>query len=134
VSDTHYNGGMRGRLAASLIALVILMTGVMPAVAGYRCIAMGMRMQAPSPCCHHDDDAPALKEQCCEAVAAPRLEPRRTPPSSSEIAIQAPIVVGWIVFPPLGPLVSRAEIIMLARARGRPPGDQLQLLSTILRV
>jgi hypothetical protein len=129
----YYNGCMRGRLTASLVALVILVTGVVPAVAGYRCIAMGVRMDAPSACCHHEDSAPALKAQCCEAVAAARVEPRQTPPSH-ETMIQAPTVVGWIVFPSFAPVASSVDLTTPARARGRPPGEQLHLLSTVLRV
>jgi hypothetical protein len=124
---------MRGRLTASLVALVILVTGVVPAVVSYRCIAMGVRMDAPSPCCHHDDGAPALKAQCCEAIAAASVEPRRTPPSSDPV-VQPPSLVAWIVFPPIQPLLSAQDLTSAARARGRPPGERLHLYSPILRV
>jgi hypothetical protein len=132
-SGSHYNGAVRGRLAAGLIALVILVTGVIPAVAGYRCIATGARMQTPSPCCHQDDAAPALKAQCCQAVAAAQLEPRSTPPSTGSV-LPAPTVVAWIVFPPTPPVLSSVDLMTPARARGRPPGERLHLLSPILRV
>lgn len=128
-----YNGNMRGRLTASLIAMVITVTGVIPAVAGYRCVVMGARMVAPSGCCHHEDTAPTVKAQCCEAIAAAQLQPRSTP-QSSDATIQAPTVVAWIVFPPLAPAVSSIDVTTPARARGRPPGEQLHLLSTVLRV
>ena len=129
----HYNGHMRGRLTATLIALVIMVTGVIPAVAGYRCIAMGVRMAAPSACCHHQESAPAVKAPCCEAIAAAQLQPRQTPPST-DATIQTPTVVGWISFPPTAAAVSSIDLTTPARARGRPPGEQLQLLSTVLRV
>ncbi len=133
MSDKHYNGRMRGRLTASSIALVILVTGVIPAVAGYRCVVMGARMAAPSSCCHHQDDTRAVKAQCCEAIAAAQLQPRRTPPSTDP-TIQPPTVIAWIVHPPIASPVSSADVTMLGRARGRPPGEQLHLLSTVLRL
>jgi hypothetical protein len=133
MSDSYYNGGMRARLAASLIALVILVTGVIPAVAGYRCISMGARMQAPSSCCHHDATAPTLKAQCCERTTAPSVEPRQTP-SSTDTTIHPPIVIAVLVFPAIPPSISSLDLATPARARGRPPGEQLHLLSTILRV
>ena len=124
---------MRGRLTASMIALVILVTGVIPAVAGYRCVAMGMRMEAPSPCCHHDDDAATLAPTCCEAVAAASVQPRH-PASASELTVPPPIVIGAIVFVAPPALASTATVHTAQRARGRPPGEQLELLSTVLRV
>lgn len=130
---THYNGSMRGRLTASSIALVIMVTGVIPAVAGYRCIVMGSRMDAPSACCAHRQSAPTVKAQCCEAVAAAQLQPRHTPPSADP-TIQPPAAIAWIAFLQSAPLVSSAELATPARARGRPPGDRLHLLSTVLRV
>ena len=133
MGDKHYNGSMRGRLTAGLIALVILVTGVIPAVAGYRCIVMGARMNAPSPCCQHQDSAATVKAQCCEAVAAAQLQPRRTPPSTDS-TIQPPTLIAWVAFLPMAPPVSSADLTTPARARGRPPGEQLQLLSTVLRV
>jgi hypothetical protein len=133
MSDSDYNGRMRARLGASLIALVILVTGVIPAVGGYRCIAMGMRMQAPSACCRHESPGPTLKAQCCERTAAPKVEPRRTP-SSTDTTIHPPTVIAVIVFPAIAPSISSLALGSPARARGRPPGEQLHLLSTILRV
>ena len=133
MSDKHYNGGMHGRLTASLIALVILVTGVIPAVAGYRCIVMGVRMDAPSACCHHRQSAPTVKAPCCEAVAAAQLEPRRTAPSTDP-TIPPPTVIGWVALLPMAPVASSADVTTAARARGRPPGEQLHLLSTVLRV
>ncbi len=133
MSDKHYNGSMRGRLTASSIALVILVTGVIPAVAGYRCVVMGARMAAPASCCHHQDDTRAVKAQCCEAIAAAQLQPRRTPPSAGE-TIQAPTVVAWILFPPVIVAASSVDLTTAACARGRPPGEQLHLLSAVLRV
>jgi hypothetical protein len=133
MSDKYYNAAMRGRLAAGLVALVILVTGVIPAVAGYRCIAMGVRMEAPSSCCEHEDDVPALKSQCCESVAAALLQPRTTQPSP-ETTIQPQSVVGWIVFPSITPVAASGALTTPARARGRPPGERQHLLSTVLRV
>lgn len=124
---------MRGRFTAIAVALVILVTGVVPAVASYRCIAMGVRMDAPSPCCRHEDGTPRLKAQCCESVAAARVEPRRAP-SPADTIIHPPPVVAWIVFPPMAPEASTLDVTTPARARGRPPGERLHLLSTILRV
>lgn len=122
---------MRRRLTASAIALVILVTGLIPAVAGYRCV-MGMQMDAPSPCCRHADETAAVKAPCCEAVAAVRLEPRRTP--SSLTTIQPPAPVGSIVFPPPSAPLASVDRATPARARGRPPGERLQLYSTVLRI
>lgn len=133
MSDTHYNGRMRGRLTASSIALVILVTGVIPAVAGYRCIVMGVRMDAPSACCQHRQSGPTVKARCCETVAAAQLQPRGTPPST-DATIQPPTVIAWVALPPMAPVASSAEVTTAARARGRPPGDELHLLSTVLRV
>ena len=124
---------MRGRLAAGTIALVILVTGVLPAFGGYRCIAMGVRMDAPSSCCRHTDTTSAVKAPCCEAVAAARVEPRRTP-SSPETRIQPPVVVAWIAFPPSPPMLPSHDATARACARGRPPGEALHLLSSVLRV
>jgi hypothetical protein len=133
MGERHYNLKMRERLTAGVIALVILVTGVIPAVAGYRCIAMGVRMATPSACCHHGDETPAFKAQCCEVIAAVRIEPRSTP-TSQETTIQAPALIGWIVFPPLTVVVPAVDQTTPARARGRPPGERLHRLSTILRV
>lgn len=133
MSDQRYNGRVRGRLTASLVALVILATGVIPALPGYRCVATGLRMKAPATCCHHQSVAATLKEQCCEAVAAARVEPRRAPPSTDN-RIAPPIFIGLITFPPTLSLLSAPELATSARARGKPPGDALHLLSTILRV
>jgi hypothetical protein len=126
---------MRARLTAGLIALVILVTGVVPAVAGYRCIMTGMRMEAQSACCQHRNvpEQPALKAQCCETFAAPQLEARRTPPAPDTI-IHAPALVAWIVPLPTAPIQSALDITSATHARGRPPGERLHLFSSILRV
>ena len=124
---------MQRRLTAGLIALVILVTGVIPAVAGYRCLMMRVRVAAPAPCCQHQDNGRAVKAPCCEAIAAAQLEPRRTPPSS-DATIAPPTVVAWVATPPLSPVVSSSELTTSARARGRPPGERLHLFSAILRV
>src|SRR5690242_5829749 len=108
MSETHYNGSMRARLAASLIALVILVTGVIPAVAGYRCVVSGARMQMIASCCHHDDGGPVLKAQCCESTAAPSVEPRQTP-SSTDTTIQPPPVLALIAFPALAVSISSLD-------------------------
>jgi hypothetical protein len=126
---------MRARLTAGLIALVILVTGVVPAVAGYRCVMTGMRMEAQSACCQHRNvpEQPALKAQCCESFAAPRLEARRAPPAS-EIMIHAPTLIAWIIPLPPAPIQSALGIASATHARGRPPGERLHLFSSILRV
>jgi hypothetical protein len=125
---------MRARLVTSLLALVILVTGALPAVAGVRCISMGVRMQAaPSGCCHHEADARTLRRPCCESYAAPRLEPRQAP-RSPETPIQPAMAVAYFAIPPVAPTPSLAELTTTARARGRPPGEKLHLFSTILRV
>ncbi len=127
-----YTGDMRARFAASALAAVILLTAALPAVAGYRCVAMGTRMQAPSPCCHHDSDVTSVGAPCCEYFAAPQLETRQTPQVIAQL--QPPSVVAWIVFPAIVPPLSSFELRGPARARGRPPGEQLHLFSPILRV
>jgi hypothetical protein len=126
---------MSRRLLAGLVALVISLTGTLPAVAGYRCIMTGMRMEAPSACCQHRNEyeTPALKAPCCEQFAAPQLEARRTPPSV-EIRIHAPAPVSWMVLPLLASIEPASDVLSRAFARGRPPGEQLHLLSSILRV
>jgi len=124
---------MSARVAASILALVILVTGAIPAVARYRCIAMGARMQSAPPCCRHEAEGPQLKAPCCESYSVPQVEPRRTP-SAPDTLVQAPTVVARIIFPAIAPSASSGELKTSARARGRPPGEQLHLLSTILRV
>jgi hypothetical protein len=121
------------RLTASLIALVVLLTAAIPAVAGYRCIVTGARMEAGSSCCQREPEQTSFKAQCCEEFAAPRVEPRRTQPSP-EKSIQAPTVIAWVVYPAVGLMLSSVAVTSPARARGRPPGEQLHLLSAILRV
>jgi hypothetical protein len=124
---------MAARLTASLISLVVLLTAAIPAVAGYRCVVTGARMEAASSCCRQEVEQTSFKAQCCEELAAPRLEPRRTQPSP-EKSIQAPTIVAWVLYPATAPMLSATDLTTPARARGRPPGEQLQLLSTILRV
>ena len=124
---------MSARLAASLVALAVLVTGAVPAVGGYRCLAMGTRMQAPAPCCRHEAQGSTVRAPCCEAYAAPQLQPRRTPPSP-ELRIQPPTSFAWIILGAPAPPASGGAARTTLRARGRPPGEQLHRLSSILRV
>ncbi len=123
---------MGARLASCLLALVVLATGVMPAVGGYRCVVSGARMQAMAACCHHDDATPAWKARCCEPTAAPRVEPRR-PPSATDQTLAPPTVAAILAFVPLAPGDSSA-VVAAARARGRPPGERLHRFTAVLRV
>jgi hypothetical protein len=126
---------MSARLTAVFVALVILVTGAVPAVAGYRCVLTGMRMEAQSACCRHREDPapPTFKARCCESFSAPRLESRRTPPSP-EAMMRGLALAAWVLLPPLAPLPPSPERAPASAARARPPGEQLHRFSSILRV
>ncbi len=133
ICKTPYTRAMELRLPASLVALVVLVSGTVPVVGGYHCISMGTRMQAPSACCNHEPTESTIKAPCCEWYAPQQID-RRTTPVSHKPVVQVPIAVAWNVLPTIAPTQACFDLQTPRRARGRPPDEQLLIFGTVLRV
>jgi hypothetical protein len=123
---------MLARSAATFLALRMLAT-TLPAVGGYRCVAMGVRMQASSGCCDHERAEKTVAAPCCEAYFTPQLDALATAPQHGQ-GLQAPVASDWTFLVP-ATLDPEARVVRAdARARGRPPGERLQRFGSVLRV
>ena len=128
-------GVMIPRLFALAIAVCTAATGVLPTSGGARCIAMNRVMSATRDCCPKCESPPqtSMGTQCCEAIRAATRAERAAASSAQPRLAPAPLVALLAPTPLLAAVDSSARS-SLATPRGRPPGDQLQRYSSVLRI
>lgn len=126
---------MLPRLLALAIAVCTAATGVLPAGGGARCIAMNRVMRADRDCCPKCESPPqtSVGTPCCEAIRAATLAERASSMTPQPEIAPAPLVALLTPAPLLAAVDASARSV-LASPRGRPPGDQLQRYSSVLRI
>ncbi|HWE29699.1 MAG TPA: hypothetical protein VHB97_16935 [Polyangia bacterium] len=126
---------MLPRLLALAIALTTAATGVLPTGGGARCVAMNRVMSAGRDCCPKCE-APAttsIGTPCCEAIRGVTLSERAASATPQPQIAPAPLVA--LLSPALAQFsVDATARRILAMPRGRPPGDQLQRYTSVLRI
>lgn len=126
---------MFARVIAFAIAACVGVTGILPAGDGARCVAMDKRMTPGDDCCPKCDSVPdtAIGKPCCEAVRGATLQARASSPTVEPRLAPAPLLMTLsLADVQLGAVASFVRLA--AQARGRPPGDQIDRFSTILRI
>lgn len=126
---------MISRVLALAIAVCTAATGVLPAMDGYRCISMDRTLSVDENCPRCQSPPPvSIGNPCCEAVHVASLDARASAQPPDARITPAPLTaVLSVTFPQL--VASQTAIKSVAtRRRGRPPGDQLHQLSSVLRV
>jgi hypothetical protein len=123
------------RLLAFAIAVCTAATGVLPAGGGARCVAMNRVMSANRDCCPKCESPPqtSIGTQCCEAIRAATLAERAGSATAQPQLAPAPLLALLTPTPLLGGTDAAARNV-LGTPRGRPPGDQLQRYSSVLRI
>jgi hypothetical protein len=125
---------MLARAVALAVALLTGAVGVLPSVAGHRCVWTGARMAAAHASCpERQAPATAIGSPCCEHIAAPTVQARATN-SSPEVRIAPASLIGVITF---AALVEPVAIFRAARSAARserPPGERLHAFTSVLRV
>ena len=122
------------RSIALLAALITGAVGVIPSVSWHRCLWTHERMAPEHECDKTDSSVPTVTAPCCEQVAALALETRANN-AAPEKTLSAPTVVALLSFVVLVDSGhTLAGIRLAAHPRGRPPGDQLERFSSILRI
>jgi hypothetical protein len=127
---------MFGRMLAFAIALSVGATGVLPTGDAYRCVAMNKRMAPGDDCCPKCNATPmSVGTPCCELVIHGRLLDSRAPSSLVQLRL-APSPVTGILAPAPVSLIAAAigRHSISALPRGRPPGEQLERFSAVLRI
>ena len=126
---------MLARLLAFAIAVCTAATGVLPAGGGARCVAMNRVMPSDGDCCPKCLAAPttSVGTPCCEAIAGVTLSERAFTAIAQPQLAPAPLVALLAPAPELA-AVEVSTRSMVAVPRGRPPGDQLQRYSSVLRI
>ena len=126
---------MLPRILALAIAVCTAATGVLPAGGGARCIAMNRVMSATRDCCPKCE-APAttsIGTPCCEAIRGATLSTRAFSAAPQPQIAPAPFLA--LLSPAIAPsAVGVPSRDVLATPRGRPPGDQLQRYTSVLRI
>jgi hypothetical protein len=126
---------MLGRIIALAIALAVGSTGVLPTVDGARCLSMDKRITPGEDCCPMCQSPPvaSIGKPCCETIHGRALE-ARAPVSVAQPRL-APAPLTAILAPPL-PLVANEAALrsVAALPRGRPPGEQLDRFSAVIRI
>lgn len=126
---------MLARLLAFAIAVCTAATGILPAGGGARCVAMNRVMRSDRDCCPKCLAAPttSVGTPCCEAIAGAILSERAFNTLAQPRLAPAPLLA---LLAPAAQLtaveVSTRGIVTIPR--GRPPGDQLQRYSSVLRI
>ena len=127
---------MLARVFAFAIAIAVGATGVLPMGDSARCLVMNKRVAVGEDCCPKCQSPPvsAIGTPCCEIVHG-RVLDARAPLSVAQLRI-APAQLSAVLSH--SALVALAEAVAVrsvaALPRGRPPGDQLDRFSTILRI
>jgi hypothetical protein len=121
------------RLLAIVVALAVGATGAVPHFDGSRCVRTGEPMEPSDTCCA-SVDIPMLSigEVCCETVSASRIDARASAPAHDSIA-PAPYV-GVLTFATPAHWRTAWDRSLVAVNRGSPPGDRIELFSSILRI
>jgi hypothetical protein len=125
---------MIARSTALLLALAIGVTAL-PTGDGYRCLLMHQRMTTAACCASCEPPAQAsIGRPCCEVVRGARLE-ARAQSTVEQPRLSPASLVAILPLPPAPALeLDRTCRDLGSRCRGRPPGEQLQQLSQVLRV
>lgn len=123
------------RAIALAIAAITGTVGVLPSLGGHRCLTMGERMAPQHECCPDRGEAPtSVGAPCCESIAAIARDTSATT-AAPDPGVTRAVVVGLLPFAALRDgAQSASERLLCAYPRGRPPGDRLRSLSSILRV
>ena len=120
-------------IAVGALALVVALVGILPLVDAYRCVSMGGRLASHS-CCPADEREEArIDRTCCERLPARAMEARATSDATDARIAPAPLA-GLLTFPPVSAAFAVGFVVAAADSEGRPPGERLHLLSTILRI
>jgi hypothetical protein len=126
---------MTPRFLALAIAVCTAATGVLPAGGGARCVAMNRVMRVNRDCCPKCE-APSqtsVGTPCCEAIRAATLADRASSMTAPPQIAPAPFVA--LLSPALAQFsVDAPGRGFFATPRGRPPGDQLQRYTSVLRI
>jgi hypothetical protein len=125
---------MVARLLAFAIAVCTAATGILPVGGGARCVAMNRVMRADRDCCPKCESPPqtSVGTPCCQAIRGATPTDRASSAINQPQISPAPMVA---LLAPASQLVAvDATRTVLATPRGRPPGDQLQGYSSILRI
>jgi len=127
---------MLARVFAFAIAVAVGATGVLPTGDGARCLVMNKRVAAGDDCCPKCQSPPvtAIGTPCCEIIHGRVLEARAPVSVAPARIARAPLTAVL----PHSAVVALAEAVAIrsvaALPRGRPPGDQLDRFSPILRI
>jgi hypothetical protein len=126
---------MVARLLALAIAVCTAATGVLPAGGGARCVAMNRVLRSDTDCCPKCVAAPvtSVGTPCCEAMPGATLGERAFNRIVEPQLAPAPLVA-WLAPTPQTADVAVSARALVAVAPGRPPGDQLQRYSSVLRI
>lgn len=126
---------MFARVIAFAIAACIGVTGILPAGDGARCVAMDKRMTPGDDCCPKCDAAPdtAIGMPCCEVVRGATLQARASTPTVEPRLAPAPLLM-TLALAEIQIGNDASFVRLAAQARGRPPGDQIDRFSSILRI
>lgn len=136
---------MARRLLAVALLPMLCIGAVLPVAGAWRCPYMGRR--AADGCCqeqralerdeHGGADVARLAARCCDPIAAPTLDARAGASRADEAVSSSPHHGAvFVLLPPPALLVDAGAPLRqrVAQPRGRPPGDQLHRLSSVLRV
>jgi hypothetical protein len=118
---------------AGALALILALVGILPLADTYRCVSMG-RIMTSHPCCAADQTAEArIDRTCCERLPA-RAQEVRASSVAPDLRIAPASLSGVLQFPSLAIPSPGAWVVAAAHADGRPPGERLHQLSSILRI
>jgi hypothetical protein len=127
---------MLGRVIAFAIALAVGGTGVLPTGDGARCLVMDKRVSPGDDCCPMCQSPPltAIGKPCCEIIHGRMLE-ARAPASAAQPGIAPAPLTAILPWSPVASIAGSIALLSVAALpRGRPPGEQLDRFSAVLRV
>jgi hypothetical protein len=126
---------MLPRLLALVIAVCTAATGILPTGGGARCIAMNRVMRADRDCCPQCEAPPttSVGTPCCQIIRGVTPSERASSAMLQPQLAPAPLAALLAFAPSLSGVDASARRIYAA-PRGRPPGDQLQRYTSVLRI
>jgi hypothetical protein len=127
---------MFGRILAFALALSVGGSGVLPTGDGARCLIMDKRVSTGEDCCPKCDPPPvtAIGTPCCEVIHG-RVLDVRAQRSVAQLRIPPAPLTAVLPPPPRSPIAGTIALRSVsAQPRGRPPGEQLDRFSAILRI
>jgi hypothetical protein len=127
---------MFGRLVAFAIAISVGGTAVLPTSDWARCLVMNKRVAVGDHCCPKCESPPvtAIGTPCCEVIHGRVLEARATASAPQLRIAPAPLTAVLSLAPALALVGTLAVRTVASFPRGRPPGEQLDRFSTVLRI